>query len=57
MKTRYSKKGAWIGANTTILPGVTIGKGAIVGSGSVITKDVEDNMIVAGNPAKVIRSK
>lgn len=51
------KKGAWIGVNTTILPGVTIGKGAIVGSGSVVTKDVEDNMIVAGNPAKVIRSK
>ena len=51
------KENAWIGANATILPGVTIGKGAIVGSGSVVTKDVEDNMIVAGNPAKVIRSK
>lgn len=49
------KKGAWIGANSTILPGVTIGKYAIVGAGSVVTKDVPDYAVVAGNPAKLIR--
>lgn len=46
---------AWIGAGTIILPGVAIGKGAIVGAGSVVTKDVEAHSVVAGNPAKVIR--
>ncbi|MEK6793386.1 MAG: acyltransferase [Spirochaetota bacterium] len=45
----------WIGANTTILPGVTIGKGAVIGAGSVVTKDVPSYAIVAGVPAKVIR--
>lgn len=45
----------WIGAGATILPGVTIGENAVVGAGSVVTKDVEANTIVAGNPAKVIR--
>jgi acetyltransferase-like isoleucine patch superfamily enzyme len=46
---------AWIGANTTILKGVDIGEGAIVGAGSVVTKDVPAWTIVAGNPAHVIR--
>ena len=46
---------AWIGAGATILPGVTIGENAVVGAGSVVTKSVEANTIVAGNPAKVIR--
>ena len=46
---------AWIGAGATILPGVTIGENAVVGAGSVVTKNVEANTIVAGNPAKVIR--
>lgn len=45
----------WIGANAIILPGVTIGNGAIVGGGSVVTKDVPENAIVVGNPAKVIK--
>lgn len=45
-------KNAWIGAGATILPGVTIGENAIVGAGSVVTKDVEANTIVVGNPAK-----
>ncbi len=49
------KKGAWIGANVTILPGVTIGEGAVVGSASVVTKDVEPHTIVVGNPARMIK--
>jgi len=48
------KKGASIGANATIICGVTIGKGAMVGAGSVVTKDVPDYALVAGNPARVI---
>lgn len=46
---------AWIGAGTTILPGVTVGENAVVGAGSVVTHDVEPDTIVAGNPARVIR--
>lgn len=46
---------AWIGFNSVILKGVTIGEGAIVGAGSVVTKDVEPWTIVAGNPARFIR--
>ena len=49
------KKEAWIGANVTILPGVTVGEGAVVGSASVVTKDVAAHTVVAGNPAKVIK--
>jgi maltose O-acetyltransferase len=44
----------WIGYRAIILPGVTIGEGAVVGAGAVVTKDVEPFMIVAGNPAKKI---
>jgi acetyltransferase-like isoleucine patch superfamily enzyme len=46
---------AWVGFNSIILKGVTIGEGAIVGAGSVVTKDVPPFTIVAGNPAKVIK--
>ena len=46
---------AWIGGSVTILPGVRIGYGAIVGAGAVVTKDVPAMTIVAGNPAKTIR--
>ena len=49
------KKEAWIGANVTILPGVTVGEGAVDGSASVVTKDVAAHTVVAGNPAKVIK--
>jgi acetyltransferase-like isoleucine patch superfamily enzyme len=48
-------KGASIGSGSTILSNVTIGENAIVGAGSVVTKDVPPNAIVAGNPAKVLR--
>ncbi len=49
------KKGASIGSGTTILAGVTVGENAIVGAGSVVTKDVPPHSIVAGNPAKFLR--
>jgi acetyltransferase-like isoleucine patch superfamily enzyme len=50
------KKGASIGSGTTVLSRVTIGENAIVGAGSVVTRDVPANTIVAGNPAKILRS-
>lgn len=50
------RQNAWIGAGVTILPGITIGENAIVGAGSVVTHDVEPNTVVAGNPARVIKS-
>jgi acetyltransferase-like isoleucine patch superfamily enzyme len=50
------ERDAWIGAHSLVLRGVTIGEGAIVGAGSVVTKDVPPHTIVAGNPARVIRS-
>lgn len=49
------KKNAWLGARVIVLPGVTIGENAIVGSGAVVTKDIPDNCVAVGNPAKVIR--
>jgi acetyltransferase-like isoleucine patch superfamily enzyme len=49
------KKGAKIGANATILPGIVIGANSLVGAGSVVTKDVPDNAVVAGNPARLIK--
>jgi serine acetyltransferase len=49
------KRGASIGSGATLLGGITIGENAIVGAGSVVTKDVPANAIVAGNPAKVLR--
>ncbi len=51
----FVRKGASIGSGTTILAKVTIGENAIVGAGSVVTKDVPANTIVAGNPARVLR--
>ena len=49
------KKGASIGANATILPGITIGCKAMVGAGAVVTKDVPDYAVVVGNPATITR--
>lgn len=49
------KKGASVGSGATILSNVIVGENAIVGAGSVVTKDVPENAIVAGNPAKVLR--
>lgn len=59
-KVRIKKKTiikdfVWIGQDVTIIPGITIGEGAIVGAGSVVVKDVPDYAIVGGNPAKVIK--
>ena len=45
----------WIGGNSVICPGVTIGKGCVIGAGSVVTKDIPDNSLAVGNPAKIIR--
>ncbi len=46
----------WIGINSTILPGIKIGKNSIVGANSVVTKDVPENVVVAGNPARIIKN-
>ncbi len=51
----HIKKNAWIGANATILSGVTIGANAIVAAGAVVTKDVPDNTLVGGLPAKMLK--
>jgi acetyltransferase-like isoleucine patch superfamily enzyme len=51
----YVEEAASIGSSATILCGIRIGKGAVVGAGSVVTKDVPENAVVAGNPAKIIR--
>ncbi len=55
VETTLVKRGASIGSGATILSRVTIGENAIVGAGSVVTRDVPDNSIVAGNPARVLR--
>ena len=49
------KDKAWIGFNVSILKGVTIGEGAVVGAGSVVTRDVAPYSVVAGNPVRLIR--
>ena len=48
-------KNVWIGSNATIIPGVTIGDGAVIGAGSVVTKNVPENTVVAGVPAKFVK--
>jgi acetyltransferase-like isoleucine patch superfamily enzyme len=50
------KKNAWIGAGAIILPGVTVGKNSVVAAGAVVSKDVLDNTVVAGIPAKIVKN-
>lgn len=50
-------RNAWVGGNTTILPGVVIGEGAVVGAGSVVTKNIPAYCVAVGNPAKVIKRR
>src|SRR5690554_4725410 len=47
----------WIGDNSILLPGITVGTGAVIGAGSIVTKDVPPYAIVAGNPAKILRKR
>ena len=55
MEAVIINENVWVGAQSIILPGVTIGPDSIIGAGSVVKKDVEANTIVAGNPAKFIK--
>lgn len=52
----HIKKGAWIGAGATILAGVTVGKNSVVAAGAVVSKDVPDNTVVGGTPAKTLKT-
>ena len=52
----HIKKNAWIGANATILQGVTIGENSVVAAGAVVSKDVPDNTVVGGIPAKILKN-
>ena len=52
---RVVRRGAKIGANATLLPGVVIGRDALVGAGSVVVHDVPDGAVVVGNPARIVR--
>ena len=59
-EAQYNKRvkvgsGVWIGANTMVMPGVTIGENSIIGAGSVVTKDIPANVVAFGNPCKVYR--
>lgn len=55
-KSILIRKNAWIGASATILPGVTIGENAVIAAGAVVSKDVPDNVVVGGIPAKIIKT-
>lgn len=55
LKSILIKRNAWIGAAATILPGVTVGENSVVAAGAVVNKDVPDNTIVGGIPAKIIK--
>ena len=49
-------RNVWIGSNSTVLPDVTVGDNAVIGAGSVVTKDIPKNTVAAGNPARVIKT-
>lgn len=49
------KENVWIGSNVSILPGVTIGKNSVIGAGSVVTKNIPENVVAYGNPCKIVR--
>jgi UDP-2-acetamido-3-amino-2,3-dideoxy-glucuronate N-acetyltransferase len=55
-KTTVVKRGASIGSSATLLGGIVVGEGALIGAGSVVTKDVRPYSVVAGNPAKILRT-
>ena len=50
-------EGTWIGAGAIIVPGIKIGKWSVVGAGAVVTKDIPDNVVAVGNPARILRKK
>ena len=54
-KDVYIGENVWIGANVVVLPGITIGKNTIIGAGSIVTRDIPENVIAVGNPCKVMR--
>ncbi len=54
-KPIHIEKGAWLGARVSVVPGVTIGEGAIIGTNSVVTKDIPAHTVAVGNPARVIK--
>lgn len=54
-KDIHIEEGVWIGAGAVILPGVTIGKNSVIGAGSVVTKDIPENVVAVGNPCRVLR--
>ena len=56
-KTTTIKSGASLGASVTVLPGVTVGQGARIGAGSVVTKDIQDKVVACGVPARVMAGK
>ncbi len=51
----HIKANVWIGANSVVLPGVTIGENSVIGAGSVVTKDIPANVVAVGNPCRVLR--
>lgn len=54
-KSIHIGKNVWIGANSVVLPGVTVGNGAVIAAGAIVTKDVPENTVVGGVPAKFIK--
>lgn len=52
----HIENNVWIGANSVVLPGITIGENSVIGAGSVVTKDIPANVVAVGNPCKVLRS-